>query len=328
MIGSGRLGRLYPAIPSPGAAGPALLATGREEDMRAEDHGELSAESPRLGSAVVRIMLGAQLRRFREAADVTVDAAAWRIRASRSKISRMENGRSGFKDRDVSDLLELYGVTDAQVVAGMLGLATQANAQVWWAKHADILPGWLEPYLGLEASATRIRTFDLQWINGLFQTEDYARAVTMIGARRVARAEIDRRVSVRLRRQELLTAASSPRVWSILDEAALRRSVGGAEVMREQLRHLIKASELASVTLQVVPFAAGAHDAAGGSFTVLRFGEPDVPDVVYIEQLTGAQYLEKPADTDHYLDVANRLSATALDPDNTISFLSEIIRQT
>jgi Domain of unknown function (DUF5753)/Helix-turn-helix domain len=277
------------------------------------------------GSAVGRMMLGAQLRRFREAAGVTPDGAAWCIRASRSKISRLENGRSRFKDRDVSDLLELYGVTDPQVLAGMLELASQANAQDWWGKYGDILPSWFEPYLGLEASATRIRTFDLQWVNGLFQTEDYARAVTMIGSRRAPRAEVDKRVRVRLRRQDLLTMPNPPKVWSILDEAALRRPVGGTTVMRGQLRRLVEATKLPNVTLQVVPFRVGAHDGAGGAFTVLRFGEQDVPDVVYIEQLTGAQYLEKHTDTDHYLDIMNRLSATALSPDDTITFLTGLI---
>jgi transcriptional regulator with XRE-family HTH domain len=277
------------------------------------------------GSVVGRMMLGAQLRRFREAAQVTPEDAAWRIRASRSKISRLENGRSRFKDRDVADLLELYGVSDPQVLAGMLELASQANAQDWWGKYGDILPTWFEPYLGLEAAATRIRTFDLQWVNGLFQTEDYARAVTLIGSRRAAPGEVDRRVGIRLRRQELLTATKPPRVWAILDEAALRRPVGGAAVMRAQVRRLIELTGLPNVTLQVVPFRAGAHDGAGGSFTVLRFGEPDVPDVVYIEQLTGAQYLEKRSDTDHYLDVMNRLSATALSPDETVQFCAGLI---
>jgi hypothetical protein len=272
------------------------------------------------------MMLGAQLRRFRETAEITPEAAAWRIRAHRSKISRLENGRIGFKDRDVSDLLDLYGVTDPQVVAGMLELAGQANAQSWWAKYGDVLPGWFEPYLGLEASARRIRTFDLQFVNGLFQTEAYARAVTMIGLRRADAGEIHRRVSVRMQRQKMLTAADPPRVWSILDEAALRRPVGGAVVMREQLRRLIEVAALSNITLQVVPFAVGAHDGAGGSFTVLRFAEPDVPDVVYIEQLAGAQYLEKPADADRYLDVINRLSATALNPDRTIDFITGMIR--
>lgn len=293
--------------------------------MSAGHDREFPAEGPKAGSAVVRMMLGAQLRRFREAAEITPEAAAWRIRAHRSKISRLENGRIGFKGRDVSDLLEFYGVTDPQIAAGMLELAGQANAQAWWAKYGDILPSWFEPYLGLEASAQRIRTFDLQFVHGLLQTEAYARAVTMIGLRRAAASEIDRRVSVRMRRQKLLTAADPPRVWSILDEAALRRPVGGPAVMREQLRRLTEVAALPDVTLQIVPFHAGAHDGAGGSFTVLRFAEPDVPDVVYIEQLAGAQYLEKPADADRYLDVINRLSATALNPDHTIGFLTGMI---
>lgn len=280
---------------------------------------------PKHGPAAVRVMLGAQLRQAREAAGVTPDVAAWRIRASRSKISRMENGRSRFKDRDIVDLLGLYGVTDPAALAGMLELAAQANVPSWWAKSGGVLPSWFEPYLGLEASAALIRSFDLQFVNGLFQTEDYARAVALIGFRHADSAEVGRRVEVRMRRQELLSAADPPRVWSVLDEAAIRRTVGSTAVMREQLEHLIRLAERPNVTLQLIPFSAGAHDGAGGAFTVLRFAEPDVPDVVYFEQLAGAQYLDKRTDTDHYLDVVNRLSATALDPDRTICFLTEII---
>jgi Domain of unknown function (DUF5753)/Helix-turn-helix domain len=302
-----------------------LAGPGRRTAVTARADGEPPGETGKPGSAIVRMMLGAQLRRLREAADISPDAAAWRIRASRSKISRMENGRTGFKDRDISDLLELYGVSDPRVLAGMLALATQANAQTWWAQYGDILPSWFEPYLGLEASAARIRAFDLQFVPGLLQTEAYARAVTMIGLRRASMTEVERRVRVRMKRQELLTAPGAPRFWSVLDEAALRRPVGGADVMRAQLQHLTQVSLLPNVTLQVVPFSAGAHDGAGGSFSVLRFGEPDVPDVVYFEQLSGAQYLDKPADVDHYLDVMNRLSATALNPDDTIAFLTGLI---
>jgi hypothetical protein len=273
------------------------------------------------------MMLGSQLRRFREAAGITPDAAGWHIRSSRSKISRMENGRVGFKDRDVRDLLMLYGVTDSQVTSAMLALAGQAQTQEWWAQFGDILPSWFEPYLGLEASASRIRSFDLQFVHGLFQTGAYARAVTTIGRRGVSPDELDRRVAVRMKRQELLTAAKPPRVWSVVDEAALRRPVGGVTVMRAQLRWLAEVAQLPNVTLQVVPFAAGGHDAAGGSFTILRFTEPAVPDVVYIEQLTGAIYLEKPAATDHYLDIMNRLSATSLSPAQTIPFLENLSRE-
>jgi hypothetical protein len=239
----------------------------------------------------------------------------------------MENGRVGFKDRDVRDLLTLYGVTDAPVTSAMLALAGQAQTQEWWAEFGDILPGWFEPYLGLEASASRIRSFDLQFVHGLFQTEAYARAVTTLGLRGATPAEQDRRVAVRLKRQELLTAARAPRVWSVMDEAALRRPVGGVKVMRSQLRRLAEVAQLPNVTLQVVPFEAGGHDAAGGSFTILRFSEPAVPDVVYIEQLTGAIYLEKPAATDHYLDIMNRLSTISLSPAQTIPFFDHVSRE-
>jgi hypothetical protein len=292
--------------------------------MSSEAGGGLPDEGASVGSAAARMMLGSQLRRFREAAGFTPDAAGWHIRSSRSKISRMENGRVGFKDRDVRDLLELYGVADPQIISAMLALAGQGQTQEWWAQFGDILPSWFEPYLGLEASASRIRSFDLQFVHGLFQTEAYARAVSALDLRGAAPDELDRRVTVRMKRQELLTAAKPPRVWSVMDEAALRRPMGGVTVMREQLRRLAEVAELPNVTLQVVPFQAGGHDAAGGSFSILRFGEPDVPDVVYIEQLTGAIYLEKPAATDHYLDIMNRLSAISLSPAQSIPFFESI----
>jgi hypothetical protein len=295
--------------------------------MSSEPDGGLPGPGASTGSAAARMMLGSQLRRLREAAGITPDAAGWHIRSSRSKISRMENGRVGFKDRDLRDLLMLYGVTDPQVTSAMLALASQAQTQEWWAKFGDVLPGWFEPYLGLEASASRIRSFDLQFVHGLFQTEAYARAVTALDHRNVSPEEIDRWVAVRMKRQELLTAANPPRVWSIMDEAALRRPVGGVAAMRAQLRRLAEVAELPNVTLQVVPFRAGGHDAAGGSFTILRFNEPDVPDVVYIEQLTGAIYLEKPAATDQYLDIMNRLSAISLSPAHTVPFFADVSRQ-
>jgi transcriptional regulator with XRE-family HTH domain len=284
-----------------------------------------SGDRPQHGSAAVRVMLGVQLRQLREAAGVSPDEAAWRIRGSRSKISRLENGRSRFKERDLSDLLDFYGVADPVTTARMMELAEQANAPTWWAGSSGVLPGWFEPYLGLEASATLIRSYDLQFVNGLFQTEAYARAVMLIGMRRPGPEETSQRVEIRMRRQELRTAARAPRVWSVLDEAAIRRPAGTPAVMREQLEHLIRLAERPNITLQLIPFAAGAHDGAGGAFTVLRFAEPDVPDVVYFEQLAGAQYLDKRSDTDGYLDVINRLSATALDPGSTARFLTRAI---
>src|SRR5512142_663161 len=271
----------------------------------AQPGSEPAAET--LGPTVLRIMLGSQLHRLREAAGVTPEQAGYAIRASRSKISRMERGRVGFKDRDVADLLTLYGITDEDMRAGLLAVARQASAPGWWSRYGDILPDWFEGYLGLEAAASVIRAFELQFVHGLFQTEAYARAVTLLGHRAAPAEEIDRRVSLRLKRQDLLTSPGPPRVWAVIDEAALRRPVGGGRVMRGQLDRLIEVAQLPHVTVQVMPFGRGGHAAAGGSFTVLRFGEADLPDVVYIEQLTSALYLEKRHDVDHYAEVMDRL---------------------
>jgi hypothetical protein len=272
-------------------------------------------------------MLGNQLRRPPHAGGITPDKAGYEIRGSRSKISRIEHGRVGFKERDVEDLLTLYGVTDEELRASMLTLARQANTPGWWAKYNDVLPVWFEPYLGLETAASLIRSFELQFVHGLFQTEDYARAVTILGYGAGAVDEIERRVSVRVRRQAVLTSADPPRVWFVIDEAALRRPIGGRQVMREQLKHLLEATALPHVTIQVVPFRRGGHAAAGGSFTILRFAAPDLPDVVYLEQLTSALYLEERRDVDHYMEVMNRLSAEAHTPVATTRFLREMLKE-
>ena len=278
------------------------------------------------GPTVPRMLVGIQLHRFREAAAVTPDQAAYEIRASRSKISRMENGLVRFKERDVTDLLTLYGITDEQTRSTLVALTRQANTPGWWSKYGDIMADWFEAYLGLETAASVIRTFELQFVHGLFQTEDYARAVTMLGHTSAPADEIERRVSLRLNRQDLLNGPEPPQVWTVIDEGALRRPVGGSAVMRAQLDHLVEVSGLRHVTIQVVPFSRGGHAAAGGSFTVLRFGEPEVPDVVYIEQLTSALYLDKHEDVDHYMEVMNHLSTEALTPADSARFVAGIIR--
>jgi hypothetical protein len=278
------------------------------------------------GPTVPRMLVGIQLHRFREAAAVTPDQAAYEIRASRSKISRMENGLVRFKERDVTDLLTLYGITDEQTRSTLVALTRQANTPGWWSKYGDIMADWFEAYLGLETAASVIRTFELQFVHGLFQTEDYARAVTMLGHTSAPADEIERRVSLRLNRQDLLNGPDPPQVWTVIDEGALRRPVGGSAVMRAQLDHLVEVSRLRHVTIQVVPFSRGGHAAAGGSFTVLRFGEPEVPDVVYIEQLTSALYLDKHEDVDHYMEVMNHLSTEALTPADSARFVAGIIR--
>ncbi len=265
----------------------------------------------RSGPTALRIALGAQLRRLREARGITTEEAAEAIRATHSKISRLERGRSGAKQRDVADLLSLYGVTDETVREQMLMLTRHANVPGWWQQYSDVLPRWLELYVGLEEAASVIRTYEVQFVHGLMQTEDYARAVVLIANAHAPAEEIDRRVSARMRRQTLLTRPGAPELWAVLDEAALRRAPGDRAVIRAQLEHLLQITDLPNVTLQIVPFRAGPHAAAGGPFTILRFPEPDLPDVVYLEQLNSALYLDQPADVTGYLTVMNELVVQA-----------------
>jgi transcriptional regulator with XRE-family HTH domain len=284
-------------------------------------------EDSSVDATVLRMLLGSQLRRLREAAGITSEQAGYEIRASRSKISRLENGRVRLKSRDMTDLLTLYGVTDEGLRSRFLALVHQSNTPDWWTEYSDILPDWFETYLGLEAAAATIRSFEVQFVHGLFQTEDYARAVTCL--RKGAPAEeIERRVALRLKRQELLSRPNPPRIWSLMDEAVLRRPVGGPAVMRAQFQHLIQVAELPHVTLQIVPFAQGAHAGESGSFTVLRFEERDLPDVVYIEQLTGAVYLDQRSDVEYYLEVVDELSSQALTPTETVRLIEQVARET
>jgi transcriptional regulator with XRE-family HTH domain len=282
-------------------------------------------EHPRGGPTVLRIVLGTQLRKLREARGISREDAGESIRASHAKISRLELGRVGYKDRDVADLLTLYGVLDEDERADFLTLARQASTPGWWHRYGDVLPSWFETLIGLEEAASVIRTYEVQFVPGLLQTEDYARAVTRLGHPRASAVEIERRVALRMARQQLLTAAEAPRVWAVMDEAALRRALGGTEVMRAQLEHLIETAALPNVTLQIAPFSVGGLAAAGGPVTILRFQEPDLPDIVYLEQLTSALYLDKADDVDNYLAVMDRLCAEAEPPGRTARFLREIL---
>ncbi|MGH4025797.1 MAG: helix-turn-helix domain-containing protein [Pseudonocardiaceae bacterium] len=275
------------------------------------------------GPTVLRITLGAQLRRLREANGISREAAGEAIRGSHAKISRLELGRVGFKERDVVDLLTLYGIDDEQEREVFLGLARQANAPGWWHQYGDLLPPWFETYLGLEQACAVIRTYEPQFVPGLLQTEECARAVIKLGHARGSAAEIERRVKLRMQRQDVLTQPEPPNLWAVLDEAALWR-LGSGSMMRAQVEHLIEVATLPNITLQVIPLYSGGHAAAGGPFTILRFSEPDLPDIVYLEQLTSALYLDKTQDVDHYLVVMDRLCVQAKSPDTTIDFLASL----
>jgi transcriptional regulator with XRE-family HTH domain len=274
----------------------------------------ISAPSGAGGPTVLRILLGAQLRRLREAKQITLGEAGEVIRASHSKMSRLETGRVGFKDRDIADLLSFYGVTDEEECEALRALARRANAPGWWHDYSDVLPSWFEAYVGLEEVATQIRAYQVQFVPGLFQTPDYARAVALLGHGGAPDKEIDQRVALRMTRQAVLTKDEPPNIWVVLDEAILRRPIGTPGVMREQLERLLSAAERPNVTIQIIPFRAGGHAAAGGPFSILRFGEPDLPDVVYLEQLTSALYLDKPETVDSYLMVMERLCLEAMTP--------------
>ncbi|MGA8463693.1 MAG: helix-turn-helix transcriptional regulator [Trebonia sp.] len=262
------------------------------------------------GPTVQRLVLGGHLRRLREQAHITTEQAAGVIRGSHSKISRMEHGRVGFKERDIADLLTMYGVTDADEREALLKLARESNTPGWWQGYADILPHWVEPYFGLEAAASFIRNYELQFVPGLLQTEGYALSLIRLG-NAPTEEDVLRRAEARMSRQDILSRETPPRVWAVVDEGALRRPIGGAKVMREQLKHLIDMCDHPAVTLQVLPFQVASHPAMGGPFTILRFSEPDLRDVVYIEQLTSALYLDKPAEVDSYLEVMEQLCLQA-----------------
>ncbi|NKY89332.1 helix-turn-helix domain-containing protein [Nocardia veterana] len=272
------------------------------------------------GPTALRIAVGGQLRKLREAAGITREAAGEHIRGSHAKISRLELGRTGFKERDVRDLLTLYGVTNEEEREIFLDLVSRANQPGWWHSYNDLLPQWFETYLGLEHASKSIRTFEGQLVPGLLQTEEYTRSVVALGHEN---AEAARRVELRKKRQEILDRPGAPTLWAVLDEAVLHRPIGGEHVLRAQLDHLVEVSNKPNVTIQVLPYAAGGHAAAGSSFTMLRFAEPELPDIVYLEQLTSALYLDRQQDLELYRQVMDRLSVQAEPPERSREMMKE-----
>jgi transcriptional regulator with XRE-family HTH domain len=279
------------------------------------------------GPTVQRMLVGARLRRLRTELGLTREEAAQAIRASEWKIHRLENGQVGFKDRDIIDLLARYQVTDPAEVADFLTLTREANTPGWWQHYGDVLPSWFRTYVDLEQAATLIRTYEGQFVPGLLQTDDYMRAVVRGAHLEETGDEVGRRVRLRMARQILLTRDGPPRLWAVVDEAALRRPVGGKEVMRGQLERLIEATKLPNVTLQILPFASGAHPAMVGSFSVLRFPDEELPDIVYLEHLTSALYLNKPDEVDQYLHVMESICVRAAAPDQTVELLDQILAE-
>jgi transcriptional regulator with XRE-family HTH domain len=276
-------------------------------------------------STVRRILLGSLLRRLRESKGIAMREAGYHIRATESKISRLETGKVSFKERDVADLLTFYGVLDEKERDQVLDLVREANTLGWWHSFGEVLPPWFEAYVGLESAASVVRTYEVQFIPGLLQCPEYVSAVVSAN-RTLTTAELSRRIELRMRRQETLERENGPVLWVVLDEAALRRPIGGSEVMRTQIRYLIEQAGRPNVTIQLLPYSVGAHAAEGGAFTLLRFAEADLPDVVYLEHLTGAQYIEKPDEVEQYARAMDRISVDALHPDATINALESLLK--
>lgn len=278
------------------------------------------------GPTVLRMVLGTQLRRLREARGITREAAGHIIRGSHAKISRLELGRVGFRARDVADLLTLYGVTDEQEREAFLALARQANEPGWWHQYSDLLPGWFEVGLGLEQASSTIRAYEPQFVPGLLQTEECARAVLELDHPNTSSEETERRVALRMKRQDVLTQSGAPHLWAVVDEATLWR-LDERAARRAQVRHLLEMTTLPNITIQAVAFRSGGHAAANGPFTILRFSQFDLPDIVYLEQLTSAIYLDKPQDVRRYLMVMDRLCVEAESPAQTLRFLHRIAKE-
>jgi hypothetical protein len=280
---------------------------------------------PAQGSVTVgRMLVGARLRRLREDKGIPRAEAGYVIRASESKMSRLELGRVTFKERDVSDLLVYYGVTDPTQRHELLELVRKANRPGWWREFEDVMPGWFANYVGLEEAATTLRTYETHFIPGLLQTPDYAGAVLASAIPPPRGPDLERGVRLRMTRQRVLTRPSPLRVWAVVDEAALRRQVGGPEVYRRQLEHLLQIAGRPGLALQVLPIQSTAQ-AGGGAFSLLRFDEPDVADVVYVEQLLSAVYIDKPEHVASYAEVFTRLSIESLTPQGTMEHICKLL---
>ncbi|MET9757641.1 DUF5753 domain-containing protein [Streptomyces sp. NPDC006372] len=280
------------------------------------------------GPMVPRLALGARLRRLREGRGIGRAEAGHVIRSSASKISRMEGGRHGFKLRDVEDLLTLYDVTDEAERATLMVLAEEANTHAWWQYYSDVVPPWMQTYLGAEQAASVIRCYQVQRVPELLQTADYARAAVRLARPDAGAEEIDRRVALRMTRQRVLHRQPATQLWAVIDEAALRRRVGGPAVMRDQLRHLIEICRIPQITVQILPFTSGGPAAEGGPVTILRLPGGELPDVVYLEQLTTALYPDRTADIERYWDAMNRLVVEAQSPDETPTILHRVLQET
>jgi transcriptional regulator with XRE-family HTH domain len=273
---------------------------------------------------VRRRRLGQELRRLRELKGMTAEEVAERLLVSQSKISRLENGRRSISQRDVRDLCGVYDVEDQRVVESLMQMAKDSRQQGWWHSFGDIP---YSVYIGLETDAASLRVYDPQVVPGLLQTRNYAEALIRGALPETPAADVDKRVQVRMRRQDRVYASETPlRLWTVMDEAALRRVVGGPGLMRDQLDHLVEQSQLPHVTVQVIPFEMGAHPGINGQYAILEFPDTSDSSVVYIEGVTSDLYLEKSGDVQKYSVMYEHLRAQALNVEQSRDFISKIAK--
>ncbi|MGX1671485.1 helix-turn-helix domain-containing protein [Streptomyces sp. NPDC055400] len=271
---------------------------------------------------VRRRRLGQELRRLRELKGMTAEEVAERLLVSQSKISRLENGRRSISQRDVRDLCGVYEVEDHRIVDSLMQMAKDSRQQGWWHSFGDIP---YSVYIGLETDAASLRVYDPQVVPGLLQTRAYAETLITGALPETTPTDIDKRVQVRVRRQERIVAPDNPlRLWTVLDESALRRVVGSRAVMREQLEHLVEQSQLPHVTVQVIPFDMGAHPGLNGQYAILEFPDAADSSVVYIEGVTSDLYLEKANDVQKYSVMYEHLRAQALNVEQSRQFIAKI----
>ena len=276
---------------------------------------------------VLRMILGRQLQALREKAGLSYQQAADSIYASEWTLRRIEAGKGALKPLNIKSLLITYGVTDVREIDAFLGLARDASRPGWWHSYGDALPEWFKVAVGLEESASLIRAYEPQVVPGLLQTEAYVRAITAASFPSEQEPDAERRVALRLARQDLLRRPAPPEYWVVLEETVLRRPIGGPDVMRGQVEYLIECAARPNITIQVLPFSAGWHPAMYGMFNLFRFPDDAIPDVVYSEGLTSAYYLNKTEETAKYTEALDRMAAQAATPDQSISILREILKE-
>jgi len=277
------------------------------------------------GSPTVRRRrLGLILRNMREKTGLTGEEVGAAIERSGSWVSRVETGRVGLRGRDLNDLLKVYGNDEQSVADDLLALAREGKQRGWWSKYADTLSGPYATYIGFESEAAELLSYETLVVPGLLQTEEYARSVFGSSMRPNNSGDsVERKVAVRMARQELLTGENPRKVWAILDESVIRRQIGGPVVLRGQLKRLNEAALSPHVTIQVVPFNAGPIPGMIGSFSVVRFPSPRDPDIVYIEGATGDIFAEA-EDAVWYDEVFDHLRAAALSPFESRSMIERI----